>query len=384
MLEHYFIRPSTIDRIRASWMGVPIERYVDWLTEKGYALQNVLIRVPLLIRFGEFARGCGATMWEELPNYVEPFINSWLKKRGKDHATEESTKGAVRAVSGPIHQVLRLIIPGYSGGDRSRKFPDPFVVHTYGFFTYLRRERGLRETTIIQYNHYLCCFEAYLQSIDLNSLSELSPTVLISFINKRSQILGKRSIQWLCNVLKVFLRYLYREGLVGRDLSQYIESPRRYSHAHIPRSISWDEVRRMLEVVDRRSCVGNRDYVILLLLVTYGLRAREVAMLTLDDIDWRHNRLRIPERKSGHSTAYPLSSIIGEAILDYLQHSRPKNVGTDTIFPCHCSLYAHDLCHGFPSSQTLPSQGSNRYPTPRFAHPSTYVCSTPYRRPVIV
>ncbi|MFH1884599.1 MAG: site-specific integrase, partial [Planctomycetota bacterium] len=185
MLEHYFIRPTTIDRIRASWMGEPIERYVNWLTENGYARRNVLIRVPLLMRFGEFARGCGATMWKELPNYVEPFINSWLKKRGKDKSTEESTKGAVRAVRGPIHQVLRLVIPGYSGGGRSRKFSDPFVVHTYGFFTYLRRERGLRETTIIQYSHYLRCFEAYLRSIDLNSLSELSPTVLISFINQR-------------------------------------------------------------------------------------------------------------------------------------------------------------------------------------------------------
>ena len=324
MLERYFIRQTTIDRIRASWMGVPIERYVNWLTEKGYAPRNVLIRVPLLMRFGEFARESGATIWEELPNYVEPFVNTWLKKRGKGHATKESTKGAVRAISGPIHQVLRLIIPGYSGGGRSPNFPDPFEVHTYGFFTYLQRERGLRETTISQYSHYLRCFEAYLQSIDLNLLSELSPTVLISFINQRSQILEKRSIQRLCNVLKVFLRYLYLEGIVGRDLSPHIESPRRYSHAQIPRSISWDEVQRMLEVVDRRSRVGNRDYVILLLLVTYGLRSREVAALTLDDIDWRHDRLRIPERKSGHSTAYPLSSIIGEAILDYLQHSRPK------------------------------------------------------------
>jgi len=112
MLERYFIRQTTIDRIRASWMSVPIERYVNWLTEKGYAPRNVLIRVPLLMRFGEFARESGATIWEELPNYVEPFVNTRLKKRGKSRATEESTKRAVRAVSGPIHQVLRLIIPG--------------------------------------------------------------------------------------------------------------------------------------------------------------------------------------------------------------------------------------------------------------------------------
>ena len=79
----------------------------------------------------------------------------------------------------------------------------------------------------------------------------------------------------------------------------------------------------MLEAVDRRSRTGKRDYAILLLLVAYGLRSREIAALRLDDIDWRRERLRIPERKSGHSTAFPLLPIIGEAILDYHEHCRP-------------------------------------------------------------
>jgi integrase/recombinase XerD len=70
--------------------------------------------------------------------------------------------------------------------------------------------------------------------------------------------------------------------------------------------------------------VGKRDYAILLLLVTYGLRANEVAALTLDDINWKHDRLDIRGRKAGHSTAYPLAPIAGEALLDYLKHGRPE------------------------------------------------------------
>jgi integrase len=61
-----------------------------------------------------------------------------------------------------------------------------------------------------------------------------------------------------------------------------------------------------------------------MLLVTYGLRGREVAALTLDDIDWKRERLRVPERKAGHSTAFPLSVSVGEALVDYLQHGRPQ------------------------------------------------------------
>ena len=65
MLNRYFIRPTTVDRIRASWIGDPIERYVVWLGEQSYAVRNVFVRVPILIRFGEFAQQAGAMSWEE-------------------------------------------------------------------------------------------------------------------------------------------------------------------------------------------------------------------------------------------------------------------------------------------------------------------------------
>ena len=70
--------------------------------------------------------------------------------------------------------------------------------------------------------------------------------------------------------------------------------------------------------------MAERDYAILLLLVTYGLRAREIGALTLDDLDWKRDRLDVRARKAGHSTAYPLVPIVGEAILDYLKHGRPE------------------------------------------------------------
>jgi integrase len=95
-----------------------------------------------------------------------------------------------------------------------------------------------------------------------------------------------------------------------RDRAQF------YRLSSIPRSITWDEVGRVLAGVDRRAPCGKRDWAILMLLVTYGLRGREVAALTLDDIDWKRERLRVPERKAGHSTAFPLSVSVGEALVD--------------------------------------------------------------------
>ena len=98
-----------------------------------------------------------------------------------------------------------------------------------------------------------------------------------------------------------------------------MEWPQVYRLSTLPRSISWEDVGKVLAAADRRTPCGKRDYAILLLLATYGLRAREIVALTLDDIDWKRERLAIPERKAGHSTAFPLSGAAGEALADYLR-----------------------------------------------------------------
>ena len=38
MLEQYFLKPGTIAQIRSSWLGEPIERYVEWLSERTHAV----------------------------------------------------------------------------------------------------------------------------------------------------------------------------------------------------------------------------------------------------------------------------------------------------------------------------------------------------------
>jgi len=144
--------------------------------------------------------------------------------------------------------------------------------------------------------------------------------------------LARSTVREDAGVLRVFLRYLHREGLTATDLSDAVGWPQVYRKSTIPRSISWDAVNQVLAGVDRRTRAGRRDYAILLLLVTYGLRAREVAALTLDDIDWKRDRLSVPERKAGHSTAFPLSPIVGEALLDYLRDGRPETSDRHVFF----------------------------------------------------
>jgi site-specific recombinase XerD len=321
VLNHYFVRPTTVDRIRASWIGKGIERYVVWLTEQHYAARNVSFRVPVLVRFGEFARTSGANKLDDLPAYVEPFIEDWLNRRKREYS-ESQCSVAARELRNPIWQLLRLVLPNL--GSDTRIAPDPFTDVAPGFFDFLRRERGLRETTIVQYRHYLRRLQDHLQKIGQSLLPDLPPIAISGLITESGQTLDKRSVHSLCSILKVFFRYLYRVGLMTRDLSKAIESPRRYRLSNLPRSITWSEVEQMLLKIDRRSAIGKRDYAILLLLVTYGLRSHEIGALTLDDIDWKRDRLDIRGRKAGHSTAYPLAPTVGEALLDYLKQARPQ------------------------------------------------------------
>jgi len=324
MLERYFYKPETIDRIQDSWLAEPIERYVVWLSERQYADRSIIRRVPMLMRFGEFAQAHGAKTWADLPDYIEAFAVYWLGRNKRTFKKKETERLATSAARKPIQQMLQLVVPEYSANQRVR-LPLPFLEQVPGFFAYLKDERGLQKNTIKLYTHNLRRFESYLLHIDLCELSMLSPAVLSAFVTQSSQELSKHPLKSLCEQLRIFLRYLYREEITPQDLSISLDIPRIYRLSDIPRSITWDEVRQMLEAVDRRSAIGKRDYAILLLLVTYGLRSKEVAALTLKSVDWESERLRVPERKAGHSTAFPLSPIVGEAIVNYLQHGRPKS-----------------------------------------------------------
>ena len=347
MLERYFVKPQTIDRIRALWIGPQIEQYVAWLAGQGYGARCVWRRVPLLAAFGEFARLNGARSLADLPGHVDAFVD----KRASESRRARRRVGPTFAkdLRGPVEQLLELVIPGFEGTGRPHHHV-PFAEALPGFFGYLTSERGLRPASVASYQHHLDRFEAWLARVGVAGLHELSPPLLSAFVAERSAAgLAKTTIREGCSVLRVFLRYAHREGLVRGDLWKTVGWPQAYRLSTVPRSISWDDVGRVLAAVDRRTPCGKRDYAILLLLATYGLRSREVAALTLDDIDWKRERLAIPERKAGHSTAFPLSGSAGEALADYLQHGRPAShdrhvfframaplrpIGTDAVSGC--------------------------------------------------
>lgn len=322
MLENYYVRPSTVDQIRDSWIAPAIEQYVGWMAEHHYKERSVLHRVPILVRFGEHAKSRGAHDLAQLPDHVESFVQAWIRERARGEGSTRARKVG-QEVRNPICQMLRLAVPGYVGPGRPHKPDNPFERQAPRFLAYLTEEKGLRPRSIKKYRFHLHQFAAYLKRIGIDDVTKLSPTVLSGFVAAYGPRVAWTTLRNACGTLRVFLRYLHREGVLVKDLSPLVEFPLSYRHAHVPRSMPWDQVELVLASVDRRSICGKRDYAMLLLLATYGLRACEVAALTLDDIDWHNERLKVRDRKAGNNTTYPLSAVVGAAIVDYLKNARP-------------------------------------------------------------
>jgi integrase len=84
-------------------------------------------------------------------------------------------------------------------------------------------------------------------------------------------------------------------------------------------------VQRLFARLDPNRPADVRDRAILILFAIYGLRESEVAKLRLDDIDWEHDRLRVPRAKRRGPQFYPLVPSVGNALIHYLQSVRRRS-----------------------------------------------------------
>ena len=94
--------------------------------------------------------------------------------------------------------------------------------------------------------------------------------------------------------------------------------------ASLPQGPSWEQVQRLIANLntDRRSHIRDRAFI--LLLAVYGLRMGEVSRLTLDDLDWANEKIRVRRLKNKRIQDFPLTIEVGNAILKYIQKVRPR------------------------------------------------------------
>ena len=234
MLERYFVKPSTVDRIRASWIAPAVEQYVAWIMEHGYSAGVVHSRVPVLVAFGEFARDRGAKSLADLPVHIDDFIAHRVAERASLRADGRTGPTLAKDLRGPIEQMLGVAVPGFHPtGRRSIRSRSPRLFPA--FSPTWSDERGLRPASVGQYRHHLDRFEAYLDRIGVRGLDELSPAVLSGYVVERASAgLAKLDRSGRVRGAASVPALRAPRGLLDRDLSRRVGWPQVYRLASIP------------------------------------------------------------------------------------------------------------------------------------------------------
>ena len=199
----------------------------------------------------------------------------------------------------------------------------PFDSDLADFIRHLKLERGLASPTIRSYGDRVRLFLTWLGP-RRDNFRDISLSDVDEFIDSRHKAEWRlRTIAAQCQALRTFFRYAESRGWSSRGFARGIRSPRIPKYDEAPKGPSWKDVRRLIRSASGQKPFELRSRAILLLFAIYGLRSSEVAQLRLDDLDWRNETLTIRRAKRGRLQQYPLQYEVGEAILQYLQDSRP-------------------------------------------------------------
>jgi integrase len=143
--------------------------------------------------------------------------------------------------------------------------------------------------------------------------------VVHDYIIETSQPFSRASRKHLTSGLRSFLRFAHVQGYLGRSLVQAVPVITTRKLDRLPRGIPGEAVQKLLATPDRTTLIGKRDYAILQLLASYGLRSGQAIHLRLSDLDWRPGRISFPGEKGGKSTCFPFREEVAEALLTYVR-----------------------------------------------------------------
>jgi len=199
--------------------------------------------------------------------------------------------------------------------------PSHWVIRDYEEF--LLQERGLGPPTV---NQYLCPvrrFLAYRFGNRRIQLKTIRPHDVTGFVLHDSSERGRASLQTATTAIRSFLGFLFQRSQTVVNMTTVVPAVAGWRESELPRFLEKAQVKRLLRNCDRRRKIGKPDFAILLLMARLGLRAGEVARLSLEQIKWKTAELEICG-KGAQVDRLPLLQDVGAAIADYLQKARPN------------------------------------------------------------
>ncbi len=192
------------------------------------------------------------------------------------------------------------------------------------FLTYLSVEKGLSRNTIESYAIDLRKFQKFLSENDKKLASFTRPDI-VDFIERlRDEGYSISSICRFISSIKGFCKYLLIENIIKEDPSENLQAPKKWER--LPKSLSISEVKLLLErnlSLDLSKNTIIRDYVMLELLYSSGLRVSELVSLKMEDMNVEGGFLRVLG-KGSKERVVPVNTRAIEMLKRYIHQQRPE------------------------------------------------------------
>lgn len=189
-----------------------------------------------------------------------------------------------------------------------------------GFIDHLWLEDGLARNTLSSYRTDLQTWASWLQTARSKTLLQAEAEDLQAYIAFKFPQSKPRSIGRLIASLRRCYRYFLRESLIVQDPSLHLESPK--LPRSLPKSLSEEDVERLVDAPDTQTDLGLRDKAMLETLYATGLRVSELVGLQTTELSLSDGVLRVTG-KGSKTRLVPLGELAMEWLGRYLQEARP-------------------------------------------------------------
>ena len=204
-----------------------------------------------------------------------------------------------------------------------------FAALIFDYLDFLKNIKGLSENTAKAYQRDLNKFSNFLESISIDCLESISEEECSAWIADLFQNnVSARSIQRHISSAKGFFSYMKKIGLVQSSPFELINSPK--SPNHLPNILSPEEVSQLLNFKPKNS-QDKRDFAIIELIYSSGLRVSEAVNSNLSDFEDNNNFLRVIG-KGSKTRLVPVGRFAQNAIKEWISARKKILTSDDALF----------------------------------------------------
>lgn len=305
---------SRVSRVLMTGPLAPFAKaYAQELKKRGYTRLTVVNELRQVGRLSRWLEAKGSSVAELNGEFIDRFLSFQRAEGGS--RSQWSRPGLLCLL-----EVLRNL--GVLSAEEPAEPSTPEELLVRAFERYLLSERGLTAGTVRGYARHARRFLDGLSPSGVGGLAALTVGAVTGAVLREAAAVSVSAAQFFVAGLRAFLRYCLVAGLIHVDLSYAALPVTGRRSSSLPKGVGKSVAEALLDSCDRRSALGRRDHAILITLLRLGLRASEVAGLSLDDIDWRTGEL-VVRGKGAREDRLPLPAAVGETIAAYLRRGRP-------------------------------------------------------------